>query len=100
MELTIMTNYTGNITTMIKWISMPLAGATIGILTAHGLNLPVDQSALSEAIFTIIMLGVGILDSKYPNTFKFLNNHIEEIDPALEYDTIETNDAAGDEIEQ
>ena len=92
-----MTNYTGNISTIIKLISMPLAGAAIGILAAHGLNLGVDQSALSEIIFAIIMLGVGIIDSKYPNTFKFLGNHIEDIDPASEYDTIETNDETGEE---
>ena len=91
-------NYIGNTTTIIKYICTAIAGYAIGICIAHGLNLPISQAQLSEIIFTIIMLGVGYLDSKYPNTFKFLgNNEIIDIDPSLEYPDIETNDNESEE---
>ena len=88
-------NYVGNITTIVKWVSMYIAGWTIGTLTAYGLNLPVDSTTLSQVIFGLIMLGVGYVDSKYPNTFKFLGNdeemEIEDIDPAGEYENLNEN---------
>ena len=76
-----MENEIGNISTIIKWISMYLAGWLIGTLTAQGLNLPVDSTVLSQVIFGFIMLGVGYIDSKYPNTFKFLGNATLPVDP-------------------
>ena len=72
---------TGNITTVIKWISMTLAGWLIGTLTAQGLNLPVDTTALSQVIAAIIFLILGYIDSKYPNTFAFLGNAKLPVDP-------------------
>ena len=72
---------TGNITTIIKWISMTLAGWLIGTLTAQGLNLPVDTTVLSQVIAAIIFLILGYIDAKYPNTFKFLGNQKLEVDP-------------------
>lgn len=93
------TNFIGNTTTIIKWFSMMLAGAMIGTLTAHGLNLNIPETTLTEVISAIIMLTLGYIDSKYPNTFSFLGNNtpaengspetineIEDIDPASEYD--------------
>ena len=74
-----MENEIGNITTIIKWISMYLAGWLIGTLAAEGLNLPVDSTVLSQVIFGFIMLFLGYIDSKYPNTFKFLGNATQPI---------------------
>lgn len=93
-----MTNYKGNISTIIKWISMTIAGATIGTLTAHGLNLTIDTSTLTEVISAIIFLGVGYVDAKYPNTFSFLDNEneIQDIDPASEYEEPQAGDETDD----
>lgn len=71
------TNTIGNTTTIIKMISMTLAGYIIATLTAHNLNLNIDASMLAELIGAIIFLALGYLDAKYPNTFKFLNNNVE-----------------------
>jgi len=71
----------GNITTIVKWISMTLAGYLIGIITAHGLKLGVDAQTLSEVIGAFIFLALGYLDAKYPNTFKFLGNAQLPLDP-------------------
>ena len=76
-----MENEIGNISTIIKWISMYLAGWLIGTLAAQGLNLPVDTTVLSQVIFGFIMLFIGYIDAKYPNTFKWLGNAKEIIDP-------------------
>lgn len=83
-----MDNKIGNLSTIVKWISMYIAGWAIGTLAAYGLNFPVDAVTLSQVISGLIFLGVGYVDSKYPNTFSFLDNDviIEDIDPALEYE--------------
>ena len=90
-------NFIGNTSTIIKWLSMMLAGAVIGTLAAHGLNLNVDQTTLSEVIAAFLFLVLGYIDARFPNTFGFLNNNkpqvgstetendIPEIDPASEY---------------
>lgn len=94
-------NYKGNITTIIKLISMPLAGAFIGLLIKYGIHLDVDQGTIAEIIAAIIMLGFGFMDAKWPHSFDWLKGEtIEDVDPALAYDTIETNDAAGDQIDE
>lgn len=67
-------NYTGNISTIVKWISMLIAGQVIGALAAQGLNLNVDATTLSEVIGAFIFLCIGYIDAKYPNTLKFLGN--------------------------
>lgn len=54
---------------------MIIAGYAIGLAVSYGLNLPITQEQLSEIIFTVIVFIIGYLDSKYPNTFKFLGNH-------------------------
>lgn len=76
-----MDNIKGNLSTIIKWISMIIAGWAIGTLTAHGLNLPVDSTTLSQVISAFIFLGIGYIDAKYPNTFKFLHN--QNMDPTV-----------------
>ena len=73
-----MENITGNITTLIKYICMIIAGWTIGIAVSHGLNLPITEAQLSEIIFMIITAILAYLDSKYPNTFAFLGNAVED----------------------
>ena len=84
-----MSNYKGNITTIIKWISMTIAGYAIGTITAHGLDLPVDSMTFSQVIAAFIFLGLGYLDSKYPNTFKFLH---DDEDQEPEYPEISLNE--------
>lgn len=69
-----MENAIGNISTVIKIISMAIAGQCIGILVSHGLDLGIDASQLSEVIFLIIGVLLAYVDAKYPNTFKFLGN--------------------------
>ena len=93
-------NLKGNLTTIVKLISMPLAGAFIGLCIKWGLNLSVDQATLAEWISIIILFGWGIMDAKYPNTMKIFKNVIIDVDSAAEYDDIQTNDAVGEEIEQ
>ena len=70
-------NYIGNITTIVKYICMVIAGYALGLAISYGLNLPVSQEQLSEIIFAIIVFIIGYLDSKYPNTFAFLGNKKE-----------------------
>lgn len=75
-----MENITGNLTTLIKYVCMVIAGWAIGIAVSHGLNLPITEAQLSEILFMIIMFIFGYLDSKYPNTFGFLGNAPSEDD--------------------
>ena len=56
---------------------MFIAGQFIGYCIAHGLNFPVDTTTLAEVIGGFIWLIIGYIDSKYPNTFKKLGNHIK-----------------------
>ena len=74
-----MNNNIGNLSTIIKFISMTLAGYLIGVAASKGLNLPIDTAALSQLISTIIFFILAYIDAKYPNTFSFLGN-AEEVD--------------------
>ncbi len=67
-------NYTGNISTIVKLVSMMIAGNVIGALAAQGLNLNVDAKVLSEVIGSFLFLIIGYIDAKFPNTFKILGN--------------------------
>ena len=69
-----MDNTIGNLSTIVKIISMWIAGWFIGILISQGLNLPISESQLSEIITSIIFLAIGYIDAKYPNTLKFFGN--------------------------
>ena len=89
-----MPNYKGNLTTMIKLVSMPIAGYAIALFVAYGINIPVDQATLAEIIAAILFLGVGFMDAKFPNTFQWLDN---DIDPAAENPS--NIDAVGEEID-
>ena len=65
----------GNLTTIIKTISMMIAGYAIGYFISIGLNLPITQEQLSEIIGTITLFILAYLDAKYPNCFGFLGNN-------------------------
>lgn len=69
-----MENVMGNLTTLLKYICMIIAGWAIGIAVSNGLQLPITEAQLSEIIFMILVAFIGYLDSKYPNTFSFLDN--------------------------
>ena len=58
---------------------MMIAGWTIGISVSHGLQLPITEAQLSEIIFMIITTILAYLDSKYPNTFRFLGNQPQQV---------------------
>ena len=73
-----MSNNSGNISTIIKWISMIFAGWMIGFLAAHGLHLNIDQALLSEVIGAVIWMFLGYWDAKDSNTFGFLGNAPED----------------------
>lgn len=64
----------GNLTTIIKTISVMFAGYALAYFVSIGLNLPITQEQLSEIIMTVIFFLIAYIDAKYPNTFKFLGN--------------------------
>ena len=67
-------NEIGNISTIIKFVSMTIAGYLIGALATKGLNLPISEEALAEIVSTLIFFGLAYIDAKYPNTFAWLDN--------------------------
>ena len=69
-----MDNAIGNLSTIIKIISMTIAGYLIGALAAKGLNLPISTEALAQLIGTILFFILAYIDAKYPNTFEWLGN--------------------------
>ena len=72
-------NYIGNLSTIVKEISMLIAGWAIGTLAAHGLELGVDAATLAQVIGAFIFLIIGYIDAKFPNTFKVLGNATEPV---------------------
>ena len=97
-----MENQIGNLSTIIKFISMTIAGYLIGAAAAKGLNLPIDTEALSQLIGTLLFFTLAYIDAKYPNTFSWLGND-ETVDMGviLGYPTEETvmNDEYTAEVE-
>ena len=69
-----MDNAIGNLSTIIKIISMTLAGWIISAIASQGYNLGVDATTLASVIGAVIGLMLAYIDAKYPNTFKFLGN--------------------------
>lgn len=67
-------NYIGNISTIVKFVAMTLAGYIIGAAASKGLNLPIDAATLSQLISTVIFFIIAYIDAKYPNTFDWLGN--------------------------
>ena len=78
----------GNLTTIIKTISVMFAGYALAYFVSIGLNLPITQEQLSEVIMTIIFFLIAYVDAKYPNTFKFLGND----KPVTNYEETVMND--------
>ena len=92
-------NYIGNISTIIKIVSMTVAGWIISTLAAQGYNLGVDAVTLASVIGAFIGLILSYIDAKYPNTFSFLGNAsipIDATEPVLndEYEYDEDDDIA------
>lgn len=83
-----MTNKIGNISTIIKFISMTIAGYLIGVAATKGLNLPFDAEVLSQLISTLLFFCLAYIDAKYPNTFAWLDNAPVEIVMETEEDLI------------
>lgn len=86
-----MDNYIGNITTIIKMISMIIAGYALGLAASYNLDLGVDAATLSTLIGAILFFILSYLDAKYPNNFKFLgNDQAVDIGTVLGYPPRET----------
>lgn len=92
----------GNITTIIKTISMIIAGWAIGTAAAHNLDLGIDAATLSQVITAIIFFILAYFDAKYPNTLKiFKNNTLDQpsgevvLNDEYEYDDLEEDDMDG-----
>ena len=64
----------GNLSTIMKFFFMTLAGYLIGVAAANGLDLPIDQTALAELLSTLFLFILAYIDAKHPNTFPFLGN--------------------------
>lgn len=90
----------GNITTIIKTISMIIAGWAIGTAAAHNLDLGIDAATLSQVIAAIIFFILAYFDAKYPNNLKIFKNNTPEDQPSgevvlndeYEYDDLEEGD--------
>lgn len=61
------TNFIGNISTIVKYVSMLISGWFIGLLVSHGLNLPIGTEELSQVITAIIFLILAHIDATHPN---------------------------------
>lgn len=81
-----MDNTIGNISTIVKIVSMTIAGWIISALAAQGYNLGVDAATLASVIGAFIGLIIAYIDAKYPNSFRFLGNAqlpIDSTEPVL-----------------
>ena len=67
-------NMIGNLSTVVKFISMSLAGWLLGALASKGLSLPIDATVLSECIGTVIMFIIAWIDATYFNSFSIFGN--------------------------
>ena len=76
----------GNLTTIIKTISVMFAGYALAYFVSIGLNLPITQEQLSEVIMIVIFFLIAYIDAKHPNTFPFFGN----AKAVLAYDNEET----------
>ena len=85
----------GNITTIIKAISMIIAGYTVGIAVSLGLQLPFTEAQIADAISIIIFIIIAFLDAKYQNTI-ICNNNTTPCETKIEV----TNDELSDAIKE
>ena len=104
-------NYLGNGTTIGKFILIMIAGRTLAILTAQGINLPINDYELAGWLGIIAGFIYSILDSYFKNNLKWKHvkalldifstpteEEIIEDDPATEEELIEEV-VAGEEDE-
>lgn len=61
-------NFIGNISTIVKYVSMLIAGWFIGLLANHGLHLGIETEGLSQLISAIIFLLLAHIDATNPNS--------------------------------
>ena len=90
----------GNVTTIIKAISMIIAGYTVGIAVSLGLNLPFTEAQIADAISIIIFIILAFLDAKYQNTIICNNNTTttETTEPTIKVEV--TNDELSEAIKE
>lgn len=69
-----MNNKIGNLSTIVKFVSLTFAGYLFATLTAQGLDLPFDAEVLSQLISTLLFFALAYIDAKYPNSFGWLDN--------------------------
>lgn len=60
-------NLTGNISTIIKYILITFSGYIISASAAHGINLPITETQLTELLGIILFFIIAHIDAKYPN---------------------------------
>ena len=107
-------NYLGNGTTIGKFLLIMIAGRTITMAAAYGINLPISDVELAGYIGIILGFIYSILDSYFKNNYKWTmltkiinkiwnaetdDEVIEDIDPASEYENL-NEDYTGDDLDQ
>lgn len=60
-------NLTGNISTIIKYILITFSGYIVSASAAHGINLPITETQLTELLGIILFFIIAHIDAKYPN---------------------------------
>ena len=70
----------GNVTTIINTLALMFAGLIIGVLSAFGLKLPIDQYGLASIIGLIIATGFAYVNAKYHCTFFDKDEDIIRVD--------------------
>lgn len=59
----------GNLTTIINSVYLATAGLILGLLSAFGLKLPVDQYGLAGVIGLVLSTIFAYINAKYHNTY-------------------------------
>ena len=77
-----MDNKIGNISTIVKFLALTMAGWIISTLAAQGYELGIDATTLASVIGAIIGLCLAYIDAKYPNSFGWLGNAQLPVDPS------------------
>ena len=67
-------NTIGNLSTIIKFLALTIAGWILSTLAAKGYNLGIDATTLASVIGGFIGLVFAYIDAKYPNSFGWLGN--------------------------
>lgn len=70
----------GNVTTIINTLALMFAGLIIGVLSAFGLKLHIDQYGLASIIGLIIMSAFAYINAKYHCNFFDKDEDIIKVD--------------------